>query len=123
MRWPIMTLLLGSMQCQGCEFNLEAYLQVSADYVCDLTVPLLQHDKKMGKWALAAPQKGTGCHEYAAFSGAPPSRCKVGMRCSLCENPMGAHIKSVYFEYSSSGTCGMCGPRRRFSTKSGKHEL
>ena len=99
-------MLVASHAC-ACSINLEAYLW-GGDYVCDLTEPRLHYDHT-GAWMEAAPEQGSGCHEYAVFEGETPKGCKVGKRCKACAKPPGKKIRSAHIEFADNGVCGFCG--------------
>lgn len=107
-------------RAHGCRFNLQQYKprETRDFFFCDKTTRKLHAISRGGgggsEWMEAAPKLGSGCHEYAAFAGAPPKRCKVGKRCAACAKPNAKHLTSVYLVNHGihNGGCGGCGPTK-----------
>ena len=52
-------------------------------FVCDISADWMHHVGGSSDWYPATPPKGTGLHEYVAFSGAAPP-CQVNGHCPGC---------------------------------------
>ncbi|CAB9519082.1 exostoses (multiple)-like 2 [Seminavis robusta] len=56
--------------------------RVEQSFVCDISADWMHHVGGTNQWYPATPPKGTGVHEYVAYTGTPP--CRQNGHCVGC---------------------------------------